>query len=182
MAAGRRLVGGAAAGSSGGSQRTGSARGLRKMTPVGSVAPSSSRRPGQPSSAASSAASVSSRARCRPTQACGPWAKARCVRASGRAMSNVSGSGICGRIAVGGRQRHDDEVAPRDPRAAELDVRRRIAIDPRGRRLEAQRLVDRVRAEGPIGAEGRQLAGARSAGARTGSWSCPRRSRCRRTS
>ena len=41
-----------------------------------------SRSPGHRSSTASSAASVSSRARWTPMQACGPWANARCDRAS----------------------------------------------------------------------------------------------------
>ena len=137
VAAGRRLVGAARDGPAGGSQRTGSERGLRKMTPEGAVAPSSSRRPGQPSSTASSAASVSSLARCSPTQACGPWANATCVRAFGPRDVERVGFRIGGRIPVGRRQRHDDEVAARDPRPAELDVRRGIPIDPRSCRLEA---------------------------------------------
>ena len=56
----------------GASQRTRNKRGLRKMTPVGGVVPWSIARPGQPSSAASRAACVSSRARWSPTHACGP--------------------------------------------------------------------------------------------------------------
>src|SRR3954471_18735635 len=51
-----------------GSQQTGSDLGFLKMTPLGGVAPSSSRSPTQLSSAAVSAACVSRRARWMPTQ------------------------------------------------------------------------------------------------------------------
>ena len=73
---------------------------MRKMTPVGGIAPVSNRTPGQASNTASRADCVSRRARWTPIHACGPWAKARCDRELGLARSKASGAGnVAGDVA-----------------------------------------------------------------------------------
>ena len=92
-----------------------------------------------------------------PTQACGPWAKARCEREFGRDEVEPVRIGEGRRVAVGGRERDDDEVAPPDRGARQLRVDRRVAVDPRGRRLQPERLLHGIRDQRPIGAHGGQL-------------------------
>ena len=157
---------------------------LAEDDPVGGVAPASSRSPGQPSSAASSAASVSSlrevaarRRRADPgrTRRAPGRSAARCRSGRGRGMS------------AGSRLAAVSDTMTRSPRAIDaprqLDVRRSRSDRParppaRGAatRRPRSRPSDRSAAErGQLVRVGQQVP-------EQASWSCPRWSRCRRTS
>ena len=129
------------------------------MTPLGAVEPASIRTPGHPSSTASSADCASSLARWIPTQAWGPWAKARCEREFGRDEVEPVGVGERRRVAIGGRERDDDEVALPDRGARQLHIGRRVAVDPPGRRLQAERFLHGVGDQRAIGTYGGHLVG-----------------------
>ena len=77
---------------------------------------------------------------CRCTHA--DLGRRRHVTSSSAERCRTVGVGEGRRVAIGRRQRHDHEVAPADRAPAELGVGRRVAIDPRRRRLQPQRLLD----------------------------------------
>ena len=162
-------------------QRTGSVRGLRKMTPVGGVAPGRA------------AAPASRRARPRvrrasraarggvPTQACGPWAKARCDRAFGPPEVETVRVREGRRVAIRGGQRHDDEVAPADQAPPSSRPRWRSGRPGRPRARDAATPRRRSGRASDRRGRGRAVRGGQQVPEQATS-SCPRSSRCRRTS
>ena len=141
-------------------QRTRSSGGLRKTRPEGADGRAGSRRsPGRRSSRRPTAVCASRRARCIPMQTCGPRAKARCWRAFSRSTSKRSGSGN----VAGSRLAAATETLTRSPwRIAappSSTSARRVPVDHGGRRLEPQRLLDRVGHPARVRGHERELVG-----------------------